>query len=424
MRRILLLTREFPPVVSPPAIRWGNFLVHLATHGWTATVLTTEPTPMDVCDPAGLVRRIPGEVRVERSVPAIGDHLLRNLLRLRLPGLARMIARDVMVPDPGVCSTPFWVRAGERLVIRDAPEVIIPTGPPFSLWGVAAHLGRRTGLPIVLDYRDPWTFPFISSDRLRATHRRQRRMELRVLRRAAAAVVTSDALEMELRRVWPGRADRVYRVTNGCDCASAAPPGLPPGRSPASPLVFLHAGSIYAERSVHSFLEGARLALRELPSGTRLRLRCVGRIFESPPPSGDSRLEIEFVSQRPQSDVPTEMAAADVLVLIQPPAFGPCIPGKVLEYLTSGRPILALVPPGSVVDRLLAECGGAVRVPVDDAAATARAIRELADPQRRLAVAKSLDTAKLAAYDRPRLAARLAAILDGIVGSPRGVPGP
>jgi colanic acid biosynthesis glycosyl transferase WcaI len=105
--------------------------------------------------------------------------------------------------------------------------------------------------------------------------------------------------------------------------------------------------------------------------------------------------------------------AADIAVVINTPGTGGDVgqvPGKVYEVLALGRPVLALMRAGSDAARVLERFGqGAGIAPPDDPAAIAAAIeRLLTDPP------EAPPPEALADFDRDRIAARYAALLDEV----------
>jgi glycosyltransferase involved in cell wall biosynthesis len=104
--------------------------------------------------------------------------------------------------------------------------------------------------------------------------------------------------------------------------------------------------------------------------------------------------------------------AADIAIVISTPGTGgeSAVPGKVYEALALGRPVLALTPASSETARLLKRFGQqAGLAPNDDPTAIAAAIeRLLADPP------PPVPPEALAEFDRDRIAARYAALLDEV----------
>ena len=90
------------------------------------------------------------------------------------------------------------------------------------------------------------------------------------------------------------------------------------------------------------------------------------------------------------------------------------VPGKTYEYLASRRPILAAVPDGDARD-LLAQVPAALLTRPADVGGMADAIS--AEMQRKEALPEA-PAELLAAFERPRLTARLADVFDDVSGVP------
>src|SRR6185295_121193 len=107
---------------------------------------------------------------------------------------------------------------------------------------------------------------------------------------------------------------------------------------------------------------------------------------------------------------------ADLLMLWKPTGdgFRTMVPGKLYEYLDSGRPLLAMLDPEDEAARL-AERGGAVVKAPGDRGAIAAAIAERYQAWREGGPAPTRRPDWLAEHTRANLAARLAAILERLV---------
>ena len=111
---------------------------------------------------------------------------------------------------------------------------------------------------------------------------------------------------------------------------------------------------------------------------------------------------------------------ADLLFLpmhdLPPGVRATIVPGKTYEYLASGTPILGAVPAGDARDFLLAS-GRAVVCDPDDVEGMSRAIEaEISRPSGRPPFSVEGDKF-LAAFERDRLAGRLAEVFDGVLGT-------
>jgi glycosyltransferase involved in cell wall biosynthesis len=88
------------------------------------------------------------------------------------------------------------------------------------------------------------------------------------------------------------------------------------------------------------------------------------------------------------------------------------LPGKMYEYLATGRPVLALTHPDGDAGRIIQQVGGGVAISQDDPG-------QLLEVIKRACVDRSLPTPPLnrdalASFERPNLAKRLASLLDTV----------
>jgi hypothetical protein len=249
-RRVLLIAYQFPPVGGAGVQRAVKFVKYLPGFGWRATVLTVANPSVPVLD-RSLAADVPAGTEVRRARTFEPGYALKAAVsagggvgraggmasgaRGAVKGMARRLANLALQPDPQVLWRPCAVREGMR-TLREAPHAaIMATGPPFSSFLVAARLARRSGLPLLLDYRDEWGISnaYLENKRVGPVSRSlQGRMQAAVVRRAGALVDTTDHSAAELRRVRDeaGSSARVDCISNGYDpddfpdVAPAVPP--------------------------------------------------------------------------------------------------------------------------------------------------------------------------------------------------------
>lgn len=394
-RRLLVVANPYPPMASAGTTRVLRFLRHLPQHGWTATVLTARasgPAP------------VPPDVPVVRTAVPWPRALLGGGRR------ATRLNNWLTVPDPYVGWVATAVAAGRRLLRAGAADAVFSSSPRPSVHLVAALLARDGRLPWLADYRDPWsTYAYRSTPTPlhRAAHHR---LEAWALRGAAAVTAVNAPIADDILARHPWLAGRVHVLPNGYD----------PGEQAAEVALgdgfwLVHTGRLYGrEQQVRALMQ----ALASLPREVRLLFVGVdeSRVRPAAAAAGvGDRVRVEpYV---PHAVALGYQRAADALLLIngrRPEAMS----SKVFEYLHSGRPIFAISPPGSAARALFAEVGGATCVTPDDDMATPLAAFVAAVREGR---APSADREALARYDVRQLTARLAALLDSLVGG--GEPG-
>jgi glycosyltransferase involved in cell wall biosynthesis len=108
-----------------------------------------------------------------------------------------------------------------------------------------------------------------------------------------------------------------------------------------------------------------------------------------------------------------EMAAADALLLYQPPGWRAST-GKVFEYLATGRPILCVARKDNLASRLVTELDAGVCAAPDDQPAIEQAIRGLYEEWSKGGLRPRVAAREeaLRRFSRRELARQLADVLD------------
>jgi glycosyltransferase involved in cell wall biosynthesis len=131
---------------------------------------------------------------------------------------------------------------------------------------------------------------------------------------------------------------------------------------------------------------------------------------------------VRFLGQQPAARMVHFFALADALLvhLRRDPLFDITIPSKTLAYLASGRPILSATS-GDAAD-VVREAGAGVVCPPEDAAALAKAVRELygMSPEQRQVLGEAGRKAYLENYTRQVLVDRYEALFYSLLGRTAG----
>ncbi len=408
----------FPPMGGGGVYRPLSFVRYLPASGWKVTVIAPRGDAFWIRDDS-LLDRVPADTRVVRTGTWSGQALLRRgggggqKRSTRGFGFLRRAAAAVMLPDSYVGWYPFAVRAAMR-EIRSGPfDAIYSTSPPESAHVIAAAVVRRSGLPWVADFRDPWMnlhLLDVPSGVHAALHRR---LERSVCRRASVVATTAWS-EQLLRRACPDA--RVTRIPNGFDGEEAASvaPISPPD---AGPLRIVHAGMLTQRRSAVPFLEALRLLFDRRPdTRTGVDVEFAGAREDE----NDRAVErfglgncVRFVDTIPHAEMLRRERAAHVLLLIKHanPRYNGLVPGKLYEYIGLCRPVLALAPPGEARDLVDSLRRGETAAP-SDVTAVSNAIERLLELHRSGGLDGAYDLSERPEFERSRQAAALAALLD------------
>lgn len=190
-------------------------------------------------------------------------------------------------------------------------------------------------------------------------------LERFVVNRADRVVFVSEANRVEFAEHYgPALSSKFEVVRNGCDVTEFEQ--VQPVRRPSDRFVLLHAGSLYGGRTPAPLLEALSEAIRDGdidPQGVRVR-------FLGPNALDDTHATcerlglggvVEFVPRVPREEGLLAMASASCLLLLQP-GHSVSVPGKLYEYIATGRPIFAIAEEGETAD-VVRRTGFGVSVP-------------------------------------------------------------
>lgn len=427
MRRLLYIVHDFPPVGGGRVLRAVRFVRNLPRWGWEPIVLTPR-------QPAGQERDELLQAQVERHcsifrTPSLEWRWARRIWSSAAKSAAgsgasagwqralRRMRWWMCVPDSRIGWVPFCVAVGRRLIRAHGIEAILATGSPYSSFLSAAILKRWSGLPLILDFRDDWVTynEHYFADKGRAVLAIEARMERWVIRQADQVITVTERLVDNFRRRHPAHAAKFRCISNGFD------PGLLVANSAErrnSRCRITYAGALYPHRSPRFFLN----ALAELLHSRSDLRRSVEFVVagEVDPaiapllarfPYPDVVRSIGFV---PHAESLALMRQSDVLLVLedQTTVADTILPGKIFEYLQSGRPVLTLANEGTMRDVLTRLNAGPIVASQDEPAIRA-ALEVLVERRRAGELRTELDQSALQAFSAVELSRQLAAeILD------------
>jgi glycosyltransferase involved in cell wall biosynthesis len=432
-RRVLVVAYYFPPAGGPGVQRVLKTVKYLSRHGWAPTVLTVaggafpqhdpsleadipEGTPVvraRALNPFGIYGRLTGSRGVD-AVP-VGSVGGGTGFAARI---ARWVRANLFLPDARVGWVPFASRAALRLHDRQPFDAVLTSGPPHSTHLVGRKLARRTRVPWVADFRDPWTGINFYDDlpMTVAARRLDRRLEASVLGNASHITTVSPTWAHALTtRVGRPESDATV-VHNGFDADDFAGPAPAQRES----FTLAHVGSLYGSRDPGALWK-ALATMRAAGRLNRFRLRLTGGLDDAVLASAVAAGVADLVDTTGYVNHATavlEMRSASALLLFVED-FGldrGMITGKLYEYLGAGRPVVGLGPVDGDAAAVLAETRAGVMIRRDDAGALAAHLGELISEWERGTLRDGAPAALAASYTREAQTAVMAKVLDDVGG--------
>jgi len=433
VKRVLFLAYFFPPLGGGGCQRTLKLVRYLERNGWRSTVVTTRDQDYWILDPS-LEREIPAETEVLRVGGLTGGKIVQSLSRAgvsvqtgqeqRKKGplqALRSIQRWMILPD----GYRPWARAAEHAasdrIAKGGVDAIWTTSSPESAHLAGLALQKRHRLPWIADFRDPWVGRVTYHPPTPWHDARHRAMERRVVQSADKVTMVSEAMAALYRARYPEiDPARFVVLPNGfdpddwrradLDLAASAPEA-------ARRFVLLHAGQLAHRPTVRTLLLAARLLLERDPAAREtLRLRFMGGNEEIGPRERERYglgETLEFTPSQPHVASLVAMRRASALLLLGHGGDADALlyTGKLYEYLSSGRPVLAILDEGPAAE-LIRATGAGVVVRPGDVEGAQNALQAWLDAQRAgKDSATHIPGHQTAPWERQNLAAQAARIL-------------
>lgn len=375
MKKVLIITYYWPPSGGAGVQRWLKFVKYLPQNGWMPIIYTPQNPEAPADDPT-LLEEIPRDtVVLKRKIwepfsiykkmtgKSADSKFNAGFLEEEGGGgfmkkLSIWIRGNLFIPD----AKRFWIRPSvtflKKYLKNNPVDLIVSTGPPHSLHVIAEKVKRKTGLPWLADFRDPWTqIDFYDKLQLsRFADAKHKKLEKKVLNKADRIVVVGKTMAEEFNAIT---AREISVITNGFDKDDIKTDAVDyPER-----FSIVHVGSINADRNHLVFWEALKNCINKKEGFKKdLELVFVGRndvsVTEAIKTYGLENY-VTFIPYIPHNEVfdLEKRAALLYLPINNTPNAKGILTGKFFEYLASERPILAIGPADGDLAKILKESG-------------------------------------------------------------------
>lgn len=362
MKKFLLITYYWPPAGGGGVMRWVKMTKYIRQFGWEPVIYTPsngETAAFDeslakevapdlqvvktpIWEPYQLYKQFLGRKKEDKIYSGFINEGKKESLAQKI---SVFIRGNFFIPDARM----FWIKPSIKYLskyLQEHPvDAIVSTGPPHSMHLIAEGVHQATGIPWIADFRDPWTnIDFYKDLQLTSwADARHKKLEQKVLRNASRIVAASWRSRDEFVELC-GRSD-IEVIPNGFDDADFA-------HSTAATLdtdfSIAHIGSMNKDRNPDVFWQAVQAALAASSAlQQKLKIRLVGptdfSVRESVTKYGLEQYT-EFIDFVPHDAAVQYLQQSQVLLLLinNTPNARTIIPGKLYEYLGSGRPLLAI----------------------------------------------------------------------------------
>ena len=386
VKKVLVITYYWPPSGGGGVQRWLKFVKYLPEFGWEPTIFTPENPDFSLQDES-LMKDIDPNLEVIRfpiwepfgiykklfksSSKTVKQGIVIEKSKLSLTDkLSIWVRANLFIPDPRC----FWVKPSakflESIIIDNKIDVVITTGPPHSMHLIGQRLKKSTGVNWIADFRDPWSdWDVLQKLNIsKVAHAIHRRMEKRVMQNSDVLLTVSNRLALSLQEKKFAKDVRV--VNNGVD-----EDDFEVAKVTQKPKKFsiVHTGLLNEIRNpIHLWEALQELCTEEDGFKDQLELVLAGMVsgsildfLKNDEQLKESLVYLDYIPHQQVFDY-YESSSVLLLLLNQSENSKWILPGKMYEYMFSGKPILTLGEPESDVRDVLLECNAGEVFSFDD----------------------------------------------------------
>ena len=272
---------------------------------------------------------------VEESDSSVSTSLLwKSLSGMHLKAYKTL--NTLLIPDIYSEWFPFAVKRGLKLIKTNKYDVIISSSEPRVCHLVAYFLKKKSGIPWIADYGDPWIYPVPTLRESELKRKILRKIEEKILKKMDAITMAAEGT----RRLYSDRypflqQDKIHVITQGFD----ADMFLQVKGEITSKFRIVYCGSLYKNlRDPMAFFE----AVKEIDKED-IEIIIAGRINEFADVIKEDGLnkKIKYCGFLNHLKSLALQKGATILLHIGN-VTDVQVPGKIYEYIGARRPVLCI----------------------------------------------------------------------------------
>ncbi len=355
MKKLLFITYFWPPS-GKATLHWPlKIIKHLPQFGWQPSVLTVENESFTQKDesllkevdpllkviksktfePFDIYKKFIGKGKEEQLVASDTISLSNKSLSHRLSIWIRM---NLFIPDARIGWNSSAKKAGKEFLNKHDQEALVTIGPPHSTHLIGKKLSKRFNLPHIPVLIDPWVdiIYYKNFKRSFITRKIDNHLERSVLENASQVVFVTESTKEDYIRKYDFLKDKshvLYWGYNEEDFSS-----FDSIKDPELKTI-VHAGNIFDYQNPINFWERLRI---EIDNGKNIKLKFIGTVssgIKNAIEAAGLNSHTEIIGFLPYSQMVKHLESASALLVCATEKRH--MPGKLFEYLRTGKPIIA-----------------------------------------------------------------------------------
>ena len=380
MKRVLFITYFWPPS-GKATLHWPlKIIKYLPDFGWQPEVLTVENETFTQKDesllkeispelkvyksksfePFDLYRKFTGKEKDEQLVASETISTENKSLSHRLSIWIRM---NIFVPDARIGWYLSAVKKGKEIISQNNFDAIVTIGPPHSTHLIGMSLSKKFSIPHIPVLIDPWVdiIYYKNFRRSSATLTLDNYLEKSVMQNAASIIfVTKSTLE-DFQNKYPfikDKSDVLYWGYNEDDFKN-----LDPAADVKGYKLLVHAGNIFDYQNPERLWPLIKKLNREQDIRNKF-IGTVSPLIKNEIEKNELTNKTEYAGFLPYKEMLKELIKADYLLVCATEKRH--VPGKLFEYMRTGKPILAFGNDNEEVKNILSRTNSGMMFKYDE----------------------------------------------------------
>ncbi len=362
MKKVLILAYYFPPLGMGGVQRILKFVKYLPEFGWKPVVVTVKNIKYHSYD-YSLLEEITKETKVYRTGSADPARILFLLEKLfpfkKTPVIGSSEIKTkffhwFFFPDTKSDWAWFAFARAWLLSFKEKFDVIFSTSPPVTSHLIAWGLKKILKKPWVADFRDVWLGTTGEYYPTRLHKKLKSILEKKIFTSADLLITVNPHIQSFYQKKYPNSP--IICLPNGYDRADF-PESLP---SENKEFRIVYSGTLSSFLNPEIFIEAFKILCQQNPEFKRLAKfyhigKVLGARIEKLLKDPDLVNNFTLLGYKNHKESIKYLTSANLLLLLSTVGEGSdfMTTSKIYEYLATGIPIMALVPPAGAAADLI-----------------------------------------------------------------------
>lgn len=378
--KVLIITYYWPKAGGSGVQRWLKFAKYLQDFDIEPIIYTADNANYEVVDKS-LLDETPKGITVLKQPIFEPNNFIKNkkVATAKVSSEPSFIQKTMQyirgnyfIPD----ARKFWVKPSikylKNYLENNKVDVVITTGPPHSMHLIGMKLKQEVGVKWIADFRDPMSNLFYNKELLltKKSKNKLQQLEKKILTTADKVITVSNYIAQEFEK----NGIKVAVISNGYDdeVIERSPNEKQSLSEVESKFSLSHIGLLPAQSNPTILWKVLQeLVVENKLFAKDLEINLVGNVSEKVLENiGNFGLKKyvkcnEYVSHSKAIELQKQ---TQVLLLLIPQVDGAegIITGKLFEYITSNRPILAIAPSNGDASKIISTTKTGVVIDFND----------------------------------------------------------